>query len=79
MMMMMITMRRILMMMMNTCKRCGHEWASRVKKPASCPACKSYKWSEAKDRPRGLPHDDILDGVPPAKPKKVDPDPDWGA
>ena len=33
---------------MNKCQRCGHGWESRTKRvPASCPACKSYKWAEA--------------------------------
>lgn len=30
------------------CLRCGHRWEPRTKRiPASCPACKSYKWAEA--------------------------------
>lgn len=33
--------------MKNTCKRCGHEWNSRVILPKSCPACRSYKWRTA--------------------------------
>lgn len=37
--------------MKNTCKRCGHKWASRIeKKPRACPNCKSYKW----DLERGM-------------------------
>ena len=30
------------------CQKCGHEWESRTKKPASCPACKTYKWDKKK-------------------------------
>jgi len=30
------------------CKRCGHEWTSRVAKPQECPACKSRAWDKAK-------------------------------
>lgn len=26
------------------CKKCGHEWVARVKKPVQCPRCKTYKW-----------------------------------
>ena len=38
---------------MNKCKRCGHGWESRMKRaPASCPACKSYKWNEEPSRVR---------------------------
>ncbi len=31
------------------CKRCGHEWDSRVKEPACCPKCKRYDWNEEKE------------------------------
>ena len=31
------------------CKKCGHEWVSRTKKPKSCPACKSYAWALIKE------------------------------
>lgn len=24
------------------CRKCGHEWLPRVKKPAQCPKCKGY-------------------------------------
>jgi len=30
------------------CTHCGHEWQSKVKKPLSCPNCRSYRW----DKPR---------------------------
>lgn len=46
---------------MNVCKRCGHEWQPRMKgRPASCPACKSYKWDEETTRQRtsNLEYDD---------------------
>lgn len=37
------------------CLRCGHQWESRVlKRPASCPACKSYKWDIDPDKKIGL-------------------------
>lgn len=26
------------------CLRCSHVWLSRVDKPKSCPACRSYRW-----------------------------------
>ena len=29
-----------------SCKRCGHKWASRTKKPLACPKCKSYVWEK---------------------------------
>ena len=32
---------------MNKCKKCGHEWLSRVEEPIECPKCKSYKWNRA--------------------------------
>jgi len=28
-----------------TCKRCGHEWITRIEtKPRTCARCKSYQW-----------------------------------
>ena len=31
--------------MKNKCKKCNHEWISRIaKKVKSCPKCKSYDW-----------------------------------
>lgn len=33
----------------NTCLRCGHKWKSKVKKPVSCPRCKSYSWNLKKE------------------------------
>lgn len=29
---------------MNTCKRCGYSWNSKIEKPKQCPMCKSMKW-----------------------------------
>jgi len=26
------------------CKKCGHEWLPRIKKPEKCPRCKSSDW-----------------------------------
>jgi predicted Zn-ribbon and HTH transcriptional regulator len=34
----------------NKCKRCGYEWKSMVKKPKSCPKCKSYFWDRERRR-----------------------------
>ena len=34
--------------MKTKCKRCGHEWLSRVEKPRQCPRCRSYRWNEDK-------------------------------
>lgn len=34
---------------MNKCKRCGHEWETRIgmdRVPKVCPACKSYRWDK---------------------------------
>jgi len=28
------------------CKRCDHKWVARVKKPITCPKCKSPLWNE---------------------------------
>jgi predicted Zn-ribbon and HTH transcriptional regulator len=36
----------------NVCKRCGHEWVSRVENPRQCPKCKSYDWNEDKKNRR---------------------------
>ena len=30
------------------CKRCGHEWYSRIKIPALCPKCHSPYWDKEK-------------------------------
>ncbi len=31
------------------CVRCGYVWTPRVEgRPRGCPACKSYRWDEAK-------------------------------
>lgn len=30
------------------CCKCGHEWASRVELPKSCPKCKNRKWENIK-------------------------------
>jgi predicted Zn-ribbon and HTH transcriptional regulator len=36
-----------------TCKRCGHEWITRIEtKPRTCAKCKSYKWDEAPKKRR---------------------------
>ena len=35
---------------METCKRCGYEWKSRIADPRICPQCKSKKWKEEKIR-----------------------------
>jgi predicted Zn-ribbon and HTH transcriptional regulator len=32
------------------CKKCGHEWDSRAKKPRACPACKAYSWDKGKKK-----------------------------
>ena len=32
--------------MMVKCKRCGWEWETRVKKPKTCPGCKSPLWNK---------------------------------
>jgi predicted Zn-ribbon and HTH transcriptional regulator len=34
------------------CKRCGHEWVPRVKKPVQCVACKSYRYLIEKKVPK---------------------------
>lgn len=31
--------------MMNSCSRCGYEWAPRSKDPIRCPSCKSTRWN----------------------------------
>ena len=28
------------------CRKCGHQWESRVEKPVSCPSCKQIKYWE---------------------------------
>ena len=28
------------------CKKCGHKWTSRIERPKSCPACKSYTYGD---------------------------------
>jgi len=33
---------------MKKCKKCGHEWLPRVKKPKECPECKSRSWNKNK-------------------------------
>lgn len=43
---------------MNTCKRCGHVWESRVKHPASCPRCKSYAWEDRREAKSEAKQDD---------------------
>lgn len=30
------------------CKRCGYQWKSELKRPKTCPRCKSYFWDEEK-------------------------------
>ena len=27
-----------------SCKRCGHKWVARIKRPVQCPKCKSPYW-----------------------------------
>lgn len=29
-----------------TCKRCGHNWTSKLDNPKACPKCKSYYWQK---------------------------------
>lgn len=36
-----------------TCLRCGHGWFSAMKRPTTCPRCKSYKWDEPKPQAKG--------------------------
>lgn len=31
------------------CRRCDHEWQSRVEEPQSCPRCKSYIWNKGEN------------------------------
>lgn len=31
------------------CKRCKHQWASRIEIPMTCPKCKSYLWNKQID------------------------------
>jgi len=28
------------------CLRCGYNWPSRLKRPKTCPKCKSYYWDQ---------------------------------
>ncbi len=44
------------------CKRCDHDWASRLDKPMICPKCKSPYWDKDKivrddQNPRTSPKD----------------------
>jgi predicted Zn-ribbon and HTH transcriptional regulator len=32
----------------NKCKRCSHDWISRIDSPLQCPRCKSYYWNKDK-------------------------------
>lgn len=33
------------------CKRCGHNWISRVAMPRQCPHCKSPYWDKERRKP----------------------------
>lgn len=57
---------------MKTCQRCGYQWQPRAVQPKSCPACKSYKWNLAKDKPAK----EIVKEVDAAAPEP-EPDDDW--
>jgi predicted Zn-ribbon and HTH transcriptional regulator len=36
------------------CKRCGHDWYSRLDKPPrTCPRCKSYQWRIERQKKEG--------------------------
>ncbi len=34
--------------MKHVCKRCNYEWKSELKRPKTCPRCKSYYWDKEK-------------------------------
>ena len=36
---------------MFTCKKCNHQWISRVKKPLKCPKCGTFKWAVSEHLP----------------------------
>lgn len=37
-------------MKMCECKKCNHQWQSRVEIPTQCPKCKTYKWNLEKTK-----------------------------
>lgn len=47
-----------------TCTHCGYVWHSRVKRPKSCPKCRSYRWDEPVKSESGSQEPEQGDPVP---------------